>query len=162
MAAGEAWAEVNGRRARLPCDGRRLIDWLRDDLELTGAKPACEQGQCGACSVLVDSAVVLSCCTLAATLSGRKIVTIEGIVATKPPDPLIDAFVGADAAQCGFCTPGMVVAARALLNMKRTQPVTEEEVRRALRGNLCRCSGYVAIVCAVSRASAISIDQTRI
>jgi aerobic carbon-monoxide dehydrogenase small subunit len=148
------WVVLNGERHPLPTDGRRLIDWLRDDMGLTGSKEPCGAGHCGGCSVLLDGEVVLSCCILAATVAGRKLTTIEGLAEKTPEDPLLDAFVHLGAIQCGYCTPGMVVAARAFLNTcaqsaSKKYPVDEQAVRLALSGNICRCTGYVQIIKAV-------------
>jgi aerobic-type carbon monoxide dehydrogenase small subunit (CoxS/CutS family) len=148
------WVLLNGQRQLLPIDGRRLIDWLRDDMGLTGTKVPCGAGHCGGCSILLDSEVVLSCCMLASSAAGRQLITIEGIADITPEDPLLDAFVRFGATQCGYCTPGMIIAARAFLNIcahddSKEQLVDEQAVRLALSGNICRCTGYVQIVNAV-------------
>lgn len=152
------WVSLNGKRQRLPADGRRLIDWLREEMGLLGVKEPCGAGHCGGCSVLLDGKVVLSCCIIAATVAGREVVTIEGLAETAPEDPLLSAFIHNGAIQCGYCTPGMVLAARAFLNSLdpsrlETHPLDEQRVRMALSGNLCRCSGYVQIVQAVLAAA---------
>jgi aerobic-type carbon monoxide dehydrogenase small subunit (CoxS/CutS family) len=116
--------------------GRSLADVLRDDLGLTGTKIACGEGHCGACTVLIDGTPTLSCITLVHTVRERTVTTIEGL----RDHPLVDAFVRADALQCGFCTPGQIVSASALVEAA-PQP-TREEVRHALSGNLCRCGAY--------------------
>jgi aerobic-type carbon monoxide dehydrogenase small subunit (CoxS/CutS family) len=116
--------------------GRTLAETLRDDLGLTGTKVACGEGHCGACTVRIDGLPALSCITLVHTVEGREVTTIEGL----RDHPLVDAFVRADALQCGFCTPGQIVSASALVEAV-PQP-TREEVRHALSGNLCRCGAY--------------------
>lgn len=130
---------------------RRLLDILREDLGLTGTKEGCSEGECGACTVLMDGEAVHACLTLAAQLQGRHITTIEGLEKNGELDILQNAFIQEIAIQCGFCTAGMIMSAKALL-LKNPDP-TPEEIRTALSGNLCRCSGYVQIVKAVSRAA---------
>ena len=127
---------------------RRLLDILREDLYLTGVKEGCAEGECGACTVLLDDQAVHACLTLAAQLEGHRVTTVEGLAAL---DILQTCFVEEIAVQCGFCTTGMIMSAKALL-LKNPNP-TEEEIRLALSGNLCRCSGYVQIVKAVQRAA---------
>jgi aerobic-type carbon monoxide dehydrogenase small subunit (CoxS/CutS family) len=119
--------------------GTTLLETLRDDLGLTGTKIACGEGHCGACTVLVDGVPTLSCITLAHTLDGRDVTTIEGL----RDHPLVDAFVEADALQCGFCTPGQIVSAAALV-AANPHP-SREEIRHAMSGNLCRCGTYPRI-----------------
>ena len=130
---------------------RRLLDILREDLGLTGTKEGCSEGECGACTVIVDGEAVHSCLTLAAQLQGRHVTTIEGLEQNGELDILQTCFVEEIAIQCGFCTTGMIMSAKALL-LHNPSP-TPEEIRTALSGNLCRCSGYVQIVSAVSRAA---------
>ena len=143
---------VNGAAVSLDTDPqRRLLDILREDLGLTGTKEGCSEGECGACTVLVDNEAVHSCLTLAAQLTGRHVETIEGLEQSGELDILQRCFVEEIAVQCGFCTPGMIMSAKALL-LKNPHP-TPEEIRTALSGNICRCSGYVQIVNAVSRAA---------
>jgi len=144
---------VNGTVMHAPDDGRRLVDWLREDLQLTGTKYGCGAGHCGACTVLVDGAARYSCITLGATLRGSRVETIEGLAAAD--DPLLASFLEHGALQCGFCTPGMILAARALLN-DPGRAVDEPAIRRALAGNVCRCTGYTAIVAAVAAVAATS------
>jgi len=127
-----------------------LVDVLRDKLGLTGTKYACGTGDCGACTVLVEGKPVLSCLTLAMTVRGKDILTIEGLVEGTTLHPIQQAFVDNGAVQCGFCTPGMILSAKALLN-ENPNP-TRDEVEAALAGNLCRCTGYVKIVDAVLAA----------
>ena len=150
------WVLLNGQKRELPTDGRRLIDWLRDDLRLTGSKEPCGAGHCGGCSVLLDGEVVLSCCMLASTIAGRQLITIEGFIQEGGNDPLLDTFVLAGATQCGYCTPGMIVAARAFLQEATRSSeycVDERVIRAGLAGNMCRCTGYVQIVEAVLMAA---------
>jgi aerobic-type carbon monoxide dehydrogenase small subunit (CoxS/CutS family) len=119
--------------------GRTLAETLRDDLGLTGTKVACGEGHCGACTVLLDGVPVLSCITLVHTVGARDVTTIEGL----HDHPLVDAFVRADALQCGFCTPGQIVSASALVG--RTPTPSRDEIRAAMAGNLCRCGAYPRI-----------------
>ena len=130
---------------------RRLLDILREDLGLTGTKEGCSEGECGACTVIVDGEAVHSCLTLAAQLQGRHVTTIEGLEKNGELDILQTCFVEEIAIQCGLCTTRMIMSAKALL-LHNPSP-TPEEIRTALSGNLCRCSGYVQIVNAVSRAA---------
>jgi len=131
---------------------RTLLEVLREDLHLTGAKESCGEGACGTCTVLLDGAPVRSCLLLAIEAEGREVTTIEGLAAGGKLHPLQEAFVEHHAIQCGFCTPGMILTAKALLDA--TPEPTEEEIRRALSGNICRCTGYAKIVDAVKAASA--------
>ena len=131
---------------------RTLLEVLREDLNLTGAKESCGEGACGACTVLLDGAPVRSCLLLAIEAEGREITTIEGLAAGGKLHPLQEAFVEYHAIQCGFCAPGMILTAKALLDA--VPEPTEEEIRRALSGNICRCTGYAKIVDAVKAASA--------
>jgi carbon-monoxide dehydrogenase small subunit len=124
-----------------------LLDVLRDQLQLTGTKYACGEGECGACSVLLDGRVVNSCLVLAAECESADVVTIEGLAANGKLHPIQQAFVNHGAIQCGFCTPGMIMATFALLEANPSP--TEEQVRRGLEGNLCRCTGYRKIIDAV-------------
>lgn len=148
------WVSLNGCRQELPDDGRRLIDWLREDMRLTGTKQPCGAGHCGGCSILLDGDVVPACCVLAASVDGREIFTIEGLAEQHPEDPLFEAFIYQGAAQCGYCTAGMIIAARAFLNRARltvteTSPIDRDMIRQAIAGNICRCTGYVQIIEAV-------------
>lgn len=144
--------KVNGEEYDLEVlPNRTLLDVLRDDLGLTGTKKGCDLGDCGACTVLMDGKRVNSCLVLAVDANGRDIVTIEGLGDARNADPLQKAFVEYGAVQCGFCTPGMIVSARALLN-ENPHP-TEEEIRQGMSGNLCRCTGYAKIVRAIKAAS---------
>ncbi len=130
---------------------KTLLDVLREEIGLTGVKTGCEEGECGACTVLLDGKAVNSCLMLAHQAQGKEIVTIEGLEGGQGLHPLQQAFVDHFAVQCGFCTPGMLLSAKALLD--RNPHPDEEEVRIALSGNLCRCTGYVKIVEAVLAAS---------
>lgn len=139
---------VNGQPVELAVEPyRTLLDVLRDELELTGAKKGCDRGDCGACTVLLDDKPVTSCMMLAVQADGRRITTIEGLHTDGKLHPLQQAFVDHGAVQCGFCTPGMILAAVALLE-EHPHP-TEAQVRDAIAGNLCRCTGYAKIVDAV-------------
>ena len=143
---------VNGKTQRLDVPGgKRLLDVLREDLHLTGAKEGCGEGECGACTVLMDGEPVHSCMVLAGQLTGHSVTTIEGLEEDGRLGVLQNAFVEQGAVQCGYCTPGMIMSAAGLLN--RTPDPTEEEIRVALSGNICRCSGYVQIVAAVKAAA---------
>ncbi|MCX8117331.1 MAG: (2Fe-2S)-binding protein [Desulfobacterota bacterium] len=126
---------------------RTLLDVLRNDLHLTGTKEGCGEGVCGSCTVLLDGIPVRSCLTLAATVQGREITTIEGLREGEQLHPVQEAFVRHHAIQCGFCTPGMILTAYALL-MENPNP-SEPEIRRAISGNICRCTGYAKIVEAI-------------
>jgi aerobic-type carbon monoxide dehydrogenase small subunit (CoxS/CutS family) len=128
-----------------------LLSILRDDLDLTGAKYGCGEGQCGACTVLVDGAAVKSCITRAASVAGKKIVTIEGLAKDGALHPVQQAFLDADALQCGYCTPGMILGAVALL--ARNPKPGEQEIVRGMNGHICRCGTYPRIVQAVQKAA---------
>ena len=128
-----------------------LLHALRDQLGLTGTKNGCEAGECGACTVLVDGEPVNSCLALAVELDGREITTIEGLSNNGKLTPLQQAFADLNAVQCGYCTPGMLLAATALL--RRNPKPTAEDIQRALVGNLCRCTGYQRIIDAIMEAS---------
>lgn len=144
---------VNGQPVHAePAGSATLLELLRDTLALTGTKRACDRGECGACTVLVDGRPVYSCLTLAHGCEGQEIRTIEGLGAPGAPHALQEAFVLEDAAQCGFCTPGQLMAAAALLS-ENADP-TDDEVVAAMSGNLCRCGTYPKIVRAVRRAAA--------
>lgn len=130
---------------------RRLIDILRDDFFLTGAKEGCGEGECGSCTVLMDGLPVHSCLVLAGQLEGHEVLTVEGLAKNGELDLLQNAFVENNAVHCGFCTPGMIMSAKGLL-LKNPDP-TEDEIREALSGNICRCSDYRQIVMAVKDAA---------
>ena len=143
---------VNGERRDADLwGGESLLALLRDTLELPGSKNACEQGECGSCSVLLDGELVCSCLVLAAQADGHEVVTVEGLAGGDELHPVQQAFVDAGAVQCGFCTPGLVVAVTDLL--ARVPDPSDEEIREALSGNLCRCTGYVKIFDAVRLAA---------
>ena len=131
--------------------GESLLMTLRDRLELPGSKNACEQGECGSCSVLLDGELVCSCLVLAAQADGHDVVTVEGLGRDEVLHPVQEAFADAGAVQCGFCTPGFVVAAADLL--RRVPDPSDDEIREALSGNLCRCTGYQKILDAVHAAA---------
>jgi carbon-monoxide dehydrogenase small subunit len=137
----------NETQAVVTTPNRTLLEVLREDLHLTGAKESCGEGACGSCTVLVDGQPVRSCLTLAVTMEGRKITTIEGLAQEGKLHPIQAAFVEQHAIQCGFCSPGMILTSYALLNNNPTP--TEAEIRRAISGNVCRCTGYAKIVKAV-------------
>jgi len=145
--------DINDRVYEVPVNPRDLLaDVLRDKLRLTGTKKGCGQGDCGACTVLIDGKAVLSCLTLAIACQGKKITTIEGLVAEDGQlHPIQQAFVDHGAVQCGFCTPGMILSAKALLD-ENSRP-NDREIRRAIAGNICRCTGYKKIVEAIFAAS---------
>ena len=130
---------------------KSLADVLRDELNLTGVKIGCNEGQCGSCTVLIDGKPVKSCLVLAPMVNGKEILTIEGLAKDGRLHPLQEAFIKHFAVQCGFCTPGFILAAKGLLD-ENPDP-TEEEVRKWLAGNLCRCTGYVKIIEAVLAAA---------
>jgi aerobic carbon-monoxide dehydrogenase small subunit len=139
---------VNGRRMRVKAPPmKRLLDVLREDCQLTGTKEGCGEGECGACTVMVDGAPVNSCLVPLAQVAGARITTIEGL---GPHHPLQETFVEEIGAQCGICTPGMILAAAAL----GPKP-TVDQIRNGLAGNLCRCTGYTAIVRAVAKATRV-------
>ncbi|MFL5947186.1 MAG: (2Fe-2S)-binding protein [Gaiellaceae bacterium] len=144
--------EVNGETYEAEVEARRLlVHFLRDDLDLTGTHVGCDTGNCGACSVLVDGQLVKSCMMLAVQAEGASIETVEGLAEGDELTPLQQAFSARHALQCGYCTPGMLMSATALLR-DNPEP-TEHEVRKALQGNICRCTGYWNIVEAVLAAS---------
>jgi carbon-monoxide dehydrogenase small subunit len=142
---------VNGENHELlVAPNRTLTDVLRENLDLTGTKHGCGEGECGSCTVLFDGDPVNSCLVLAAQADGHEVITIEGVAEGSDLHPVQQAFVDQGAVQCGFCTPGMVLSAKALLDRKKRP--TEHEIRSAISGNLCRCTGYQKIVDAVQAA----------
>ena len=144
---------VNGRREQIDVEPRRtLADALRDDLGLTGTHLGCEQGVCGACTVLLDGEPVRSCLMLAVQADGRLLTTVEGLARDGELHPLQQAFAGCHGLQCGFCTPGFLISALHLLT-ENPDP-TREDIRAGLSGNICRCTGYAGIVDAVREAAA--------
>ncbi len=147
--------EVNGRwREDAVADGELLVDYLREHAGLTSVKTGCDGGECGACTVLVDGLPVTSCLTLAVRCEGRSIETVEGLVKQGRPSRLQQAFHEKLGAQCGFCTPGMIMASEALL--RRNPNPSDGEIREALSGHLCRCTGYVKIIESVKAAAEAS------
>ena len=144
---------VNGRSRSVDgvWEGESLLSVLRDRMELAGSKNACEQGECGSCSVYMDGALVCACLVLGGQANGRKIVTVEGLVAGEALHPVQEAFVEAGAVQCGFCTPGLIVATHDLLG--RVAEPSTMQIREALAGNICRCTGYAKIIDAVHLAA---------
>jgi len=146
-------ARINGKRHELEIEpAQSLLDLLRDDLRLTGTHMGCMTGHCGACTVMVDGAIVKSCITLAASVSGRKITTVEGLENTDGSlNELQQVFWDEAGLQCHYCAPGMLLAATELLNANASP--TDEDIRQAITGNLCRCTGYQSIVRAIQRAA---------
>lgn len=146
---------LNGRwREDAVAEGALLVDYLRDQMRLTGVKTGCDGGECGACAVLIDGEAMPACITLAVRCEGRSIETIEGLVEHGRPSRLQRAFHEKLGTQCGFCTPGMIVAAEALL--RKVPNPSDHEIRSALSGNLCRCTGYVKIIESVRAAAGVA------
>ena len=144
--------QINGSRHRIDAGSERsLLSVLRDDLDLTGSKYGCGEGQCGACTVLIDGQATRSCITTLGAAAGKKITTIEGLEKNGRLHPLQQAFLEADALQCGYCTPGMIMSGVALL-AKNTSP-SDQEIVRFMEGNICRCGTYPRIVTAVRKAA---------
>jgi carbon-monoxide dehydrogenase small subunit len=150
---------VNGtpREADGVWEGESLLTTLREHLDLPGSKNACEQGECGSCSVYLDGVLVCACLVLAGQAEGREVVTVEGLAPEGELHPVQRAFVECGAVQCGFCTPGLIVAAHDLL--RRVPSPGDAEIREALAGNLCRCTGYEKILDAVRLASTRMIER---
>ena len=150
---------VNGKQVTLQINAQEILtDTLRDRLGLTGTKKACGTGDCGACTVIIDGDAVRSCILLTATVNGKSVVTIEGVGGVDNPHPLQQAFVDVGAVQCGYCTPGMILTAKALLD-KCPNP-TEDQIKEAISGNLCRCTGYTKIIKAV-KTEAKRVSDTK-
>jgi len=144
--------KVNGETYEVAVEPRKtLLNVIRDDLGLTGTKKGCDQGECGTCTVIFNGKTVNSCLVLAVEAEGKDILTIEGLAKGTKMHPIQEAFISHGAIQCGFCTPGMIMSAKVLLD-KNPNP-TEKEVRDAIGGNLCRCTGYVKIVDAILAAT---------
>ena len=144
--------DINGSRRRVDADAdRTLLSVLRDDLDLTGAKYGCGEGQCAACTVLVDGQATKSCITKAGSVAGKRIITIEGLARNGKLHPVQEAFLEADALQCGYCTPGMIMGAVSLL--RRTPNPSEAEIIIGMNGHICRCGTYPRIVGAIRAAS---------
>lgn len=149
---------VNGEDYRLEVeDDLRLIDLLRDKLQLTGTKEGCGEGECGACTVILEGKTVNSCLLLATQIHGKRITTIEGLGDENNLHPIQKAFLEKGAVQCGYCIPGMVLSAKALLD-KNSKP-KREEIREAISGNLCRCTGYEKIIDSIERASELILED---
>ena len=147
-------ATINGEPVEFLCEARQsLLEVLRETLGLTGAKEGCNNGNCGACNVILDGALVNSCLVLAVEINGRSLTTIEGIATPLGLHPLQERFIAQAALQCGFCTPGFIVASKALLDQNPNP--SESEIRQWLAGNLCRCTGYDRIVRAVMDAAQV-------
>jgi carbon-monoxide dehydrogenase small subunit len=145
-------ARINGQAVAFLCEPHQsLLECLRDTLGLTGAKEGCNDGNCGACSVLLDGRLVNSCLVLGVEVEGREVTTVEGLADWRGLHPIQQAFVDGDAIQCGYCTPGILIAAKALLD--RTPAPTERQIRTWMAGNLCRCTGYDKIVRAILAAA---------
>ncbi|MCZ6615894.1 MAG: (2Fe-2S)-binding protein [Thaumarchaeota archaeon] len=143
---------VNGNRHELDVEPRMtLLDTLRDNLDLTGSKKGCDEGVCGACTVILDGKAVCSCMTFAVEAEGSDVLTIEGIADGAELDPIQKAFIEFDGMQCGFCTSGQIMSAKAFL-MSNAKP-TKEEIREAMSGNICRCGAYINIVDAIFHVS---------
>ena len=144
--------DVNGEQYEREVDARRLlIHFIRDDLDLTGSHIGCDTGNCGACSVLTDGTLVKSCMMLAVQADGTKIETVEGLASESELNGLQQAFSEHHALQCGYCTPGMLMSATALL--RQNESPSEDEIRKGIQGNICRCTGYVNIVEAIKAAA---------
>ena len=142
---------VNGQKVSLETESHRtLLEVLREDLGLTGTKSNCQEGECGACTVMVDGRTVNSCLYLAIRAQGKSVVTVEGLAGDSGLHPIQEAFLQHGAVQCGYCTPGFLVSAAAVLGANRHP--SEQEVKRALAGNICRCTGYVNIIRALQAA----------
>ena len=150
---------VNGEEHELwTSEHKTLLEVLREDLRLTGTKHGCELGECGACTVLVDGQPFLSCLVLPIEVQENRIETVEGLAENGNPHPLQQAFVELGAAQCGYCTPGMLMSAKSLLDqVSNPEP---QKIREALAGNLCRCTGYGKIIEAVGRAASVTQTST--
>jgi aerobic-type carbon monoxide dehydrogenase small subunit (CoxS/CutS family) len=144
--------QINGSKRRIEAEAERsLLSVLRDDLDLTGAKYGCGEGQCGACTVLIDGQPARSCIARVGALAGKQITTIEGLAQNGRLHPLQEAFIEAGAMQCGYCIPGMIMSGAGLL--KKNPNPTEPEIVRAMEGNVCRCGTYPRIVAAIRRAA---------
>lgn len=142
---------LNGKDVSVTADpNKRLVDFLREDMGMTSVKEGCGEGECGACTIIYNGKAVTSCLMLAGQVDGATVITLEGVSENGELSYIQQAFVDAGAVQCGYCTPGMVLAAKALLDKK--PDATNEEIRRAMSGNLCRCTGYAKIIEAVETA----------
>lgn len=142
---------LNGKDVSVTADpNKRLVDFLREDMGMTSVKEGCGEGECGACTIIYNGKAVTSCLMLAGQVDGATVITLEGVSENGELSYIQQAFVDAGAVQCGYCTPGMVLSAKALLDKK--PDATNEEIRRAMSGNLCRCTGYAKIIEAVETA----------
>ena len=151
--------KVNSHQVEIDVNGmKRLLDVLREDLRLTGTKEGCGEGECGACSVIIDGRVINSCLVPVCQMQEATITTVEGIAKDGRLDPLQQAFLLFGGAQCGICTPGMLIAARALLDINPNP--TTEEIRESIAGNLCRCTGYTKIIEAIEHAANSTSDRS--
>jgi isoquinoline 1-oxidoreductase alpha subunit len=151
---------VNGKRIQVETDPQRPLLWvLRNELDLTGAKYGCGEGQCGACTVLVDGVPHRSCVTPAGTVVNSEITTIEGLASAASLHPVQQAFLDCDAMQCGYCTPGMILESVALLRKQRNP--SESQIKQQLEGNICRCGTYNRIVAAVRKAAAVMASESK-
>jgi aerobic-type carbon monoxide dehydrogenase small subunit (CoxS/CutS family) len=144
--------QVNGASRRVQCDPDKSLLWvLRDDLDLTGSKYGCGEGQCGACTVLIDGVATRSCVTKVSSTTGKRIVTIEGLEKKGRLHPVQEAFIEAGQMQCGYCTAGMIMSAAALI--QKTHNPTDQQILRAMEGNICRCGTYTRVVQAIKKAA---------
>ncbi len=148
-------AIINDTPIKRDCDpNQRLVDFLREEMDITSVKPGCGEGECGSCSVLFDNKAVTSCSTMVGQIDGHRITTVEGLDKSGELEPIMKAFKKYGAVQCGYCTPGMIISATALL-YENPNP-SDDEIRRALEGNLCRCTGYTKIIEAISHVKEAS------
>ena len=151
-AGGRMAVYINGKEYEITCaPTMRLVDFLREELGLTGTKEGCGEGECGACTVILEGNAVASCLVLVGQVDGKSIITVEGLAEDNQLSALQQAFVDKGAIQCGFCTPGMLLSAKALLDKNPTP--TRDEIAVAIEGNLCRCTGYVKIIDAIEAVS---------
>jgi xanthine dehydrogenase YagT iron-sulfur-binding subunit len=154
MILADVTLHINGEQHRLSVDTRTsLLDLLREELRLTGAKKGCDHGQCGACTVLLDGRRANACLALAVAHDGAEVTTIEGLGSPGDLHPLQEAFVRHDALQCGYCTPGQICSAAGLLDEAGTETLTDDEIRERMSGNICRCGAYPNIVRAIAEVA---------
>lgn len=151
--------KLNGEAVQVSCESdKMLVDLIRDDLELTGTKIGCREGECGACTVIINGEAMNSCLIPVAKVMGKEIQTIEGVADGNKLHPIQEAFIDKGAVQCGFCIPGIIMSAKALLDKNKTPD--KDELREAISGNICRCTGYVKIEDAINQASRIMSETT--